>query len=41
VSHSFGLLKDICDRLVFIHKGQIIDIGEPEKIIKLYYDTTG
>lgn len=41
VSHSFGLMKEICDRLVFIHKGRIIDMGEPEKIIKLYYDTTG
>ena len=41
VSHSFGLMKDICDRLVFIHKGQIIDVGEPDAIIKLYYETTG
>ncbi len=41
VSHSFGLLNDICDRLVFIHKGEIIDVGEPEEIIKLYYSTTG
>lgn len=41
VSHSFGLLKDICDRLVFIHKGRIIDVGPPDKIIKLYYSTTG
>ena len=41
VSHSFGLMKEICDRLVFIHKGQIVDVGEPEEIIKLYYSTTG
>jgi ABC-type polysaccharide/polyol phosphate transport system ATPase subunit len=41
VSHSFGLMKDICDRLVFIHKGEIIGVGEPDEIIKLYYETTG
>ena len=41
VSHSFGLMKDICDRLAFLHKGKIIDIGEPDEIIKLYYETTG
>ena len=34
VSHSFGLMKDICDRLVFIHKGEIVDVGEPDDIIK-------
>ena len=41
VSHSFGLMKDICDRLVFIHKGKIVGVGEPDEIIKLYYETTG
>ena len=41
VSHSFGLMKDICDRIVFIHKGEIVDVGEPDDIIKLYYEVTG
>ena len=41
VSHSFGLMKDICDRLVFIHKGKIVDVGKPDDIIKLYHKTTG
>lgn len=41
VSHSFGLMSEICDRLVFIHKGEIISVGKPEEIIKLYYSTTG
>jgi ABC-type polysaccharide/polyol phosphate transport system ATPase subunit len=35
VSHSFGLMKDICDRLVFIHEGGIVGVGNPEEIIKL------
>ena len=41
VSHSFGLMTDICDRLVFIDKGKIAGIGPPEEMIKLYYSTTG
>ena len=40
VSHSFGLMREICDRLAFIHKGKIVDVGTPEEIIKLYYETT-
>jgi len=34
-------MREICDRLVFIHKGKIVDVGKPEEIIKLYYETTG
>jgi ABC-type polysaccharide/polyol phosphate transport system ATPase subunit len=41
VSHSFGLMTDICDRLIFIDKGEIIDVGNPKDIIKLYYEVTG
>jgi len=41
VSHSFGLMKEICDRLVFIHKGKIVGVGDPDAMIKLYYKTTG
>jgi len=38
VSHSFGLMKEICDRVVLIHKGEIITIGIPDDVIKAYYD---
>lgn len=41
VSHSFGLMKEICDRLVFMHQGEIVGVGRPDEIIKLYYETTG
>ena len=41
VSHSFGLMKEICDRLVFMHQGEIVGVGQPDEIIKLYYETTG
>ena len=41
VSHSFALMTDICDRLAFIHEGKLVDVGDPESIIRLYYETTG
>ena len=40
VSHSFGLMTEICDRVVLVHQGKIAGIGEPEDIIKKYYDIT-
>jgi ABC-type polysaccharide/polyol phosphate transport system ATPase subunit len=37
VSHSFGLLKNICDRIVLLENGRIKDVGEPEHIIEVYH----
>ena len=41
VSHSFGLLTDICDRIGVVHKGKLEMIGDPQSAIKAYYDLTG
>ncbi len=41
VSHSFGLMKEICDRLVLVDKGKIVAIGEPDDVIKSYYEVSG
>ncbi len=41
VSHSFGLLTDICDRIGVVHKGKLEMVGEPKDAIKSYYDLTG
>jgi len=41
VSHSFNLLKEICNRMIMMEKGKIKIIGEPEKVIQTYYDTEG
>lgn len=38
VSHSFGLMTDICDRVVLLDKGEIITVGPPQEAIKAYYD---
>jgi len=37
VSHSFGLLKNICDRLVLLEDGVVKAMGEPEYVIDVYH----
>ncbi|MBE56875.1 MAG: teichoic acid ABC transporter ATP-binding protein [Euryarchaeota archaeon] len=37
VSHSFGLLKSICDRLILLEKGVIKASGDPEYVIDVYH----
>jgi ABC-2 type transport system ATP-binding protein len=41
VSHSFGLMTDICDRVVLLDHGKIITQGDPQDSIKAYYDLEG
>ena len=40
VSHSFGLMKEICDRVGVVHKGELVMIGTPEEAIATYYEIT-
>ncbi len=37
VSHSFGLMTDICDRVVLLDHGKVVHDGEPKDSIKAYY----
>lgn len=37
VSHSFGMLSKICDRIVLMEKGEIIHQGDPAEAIRIYY----
>jgi len=37
VSHSFGMLSEVCDRLVLIENGEILVEGNPEDVINVYY----
>jgi ABC-2 type transport system ATP-binding protein/lipopolysaccharide transport system ATP-binding protein len=41
VSHSFGLLTDICDRVILVDRGRIELIDEPQQAIKRYYELEG
>jgi len=36
VSHDFALLREWCDRLVWLDKGRIIQAGEPDEVILAY-----
>ena len=38
VSHSFGLMTDICDRVVLIEKGKVEFVGKPQDAVKRYYE---
>jgi len=40
VSHSFGLMKDICDRVGVVHEGKLVMVGSPEEAISTYYEIT-
>jgi methyl coenzyme M reductase system subunit A2 len=33
VSHDMDFLEDICDRVALMRNGEIVDIGEPKKVI--------
>ena len=41
VSHSFALMKEICNRIGVIHQGKLEMVGEPNDAIKAYYELTG
>lgn len=35
-THSIGTVVDFCDRVLLLHKGKIMNIGEPKEIINEY-----
>ena len=41
VSHSFGLMTDICDRVILLHHGEVMHDGPPQQSIKKYYEIAG
>jgi lipopolysaccharide transport system ATP-binding protein len=36
VSHDLKVIRENCDRVMFLNEGKIIDIGNPEQVIKTY-----
>ena len=36
VSHSIDTLKSLCDRVMWIHDGEMKEIGEPKKVLDNY-----
>lgn len=37
-THSLGNLSKICDRILLLHKGEKIIIGQPEEVLKKYQE---
>ena len=38
ISHNMSHVSDLCDRVLWLEKGQIMDIGPTEKVLPLYQD---
>jgi ABC-type polysaccharide/polyol phosphate transport system ATPase subunit len=36
VSHALDVIKNYCDRVIFLHRGKIKEIGNPEKVVETY-----
>ena len=36
VSHSLDTIKNLCDEVLWLHEGKIIEQGKPEKVIEKY-----
>ena len=36
VSHSLGTIKELCDRVLWLHDGLVKDVGKPQEIIPEY-----
>jgi len=37
VSHSFGMLSDLCDRIILLEKGNVVTEGDPSEVIAKYH----
>ena len=40
VSHSISTVKDLCDRIIWLDEGKIMEQGEPKQILKEYKEFT-
>lgn len=41
VSHDMTAVERLCNRIYFLHKGQVQAEGEPRQVIRRYYDAIG
>ena len=37
VSHDLDTIREYCDRVLLLHKGEAIAIGKPDEVIDEYY----
>ena len=36
VSHNLKTLEELCDRVMWMHEGKIVKIGEPKEVLQEY-----
>lgn len=36
VSHSLGTIKDLCDEVLWLNDGEVVEIGKPKEVISRY-----
>lgn len=36
VSHSLGTIKELCDEVLWLNEGKIVEIGKPDEVIEKY-----
>jgi ABC-type polysaccharide/polyol phosphate transport system ATPase subunit len=36
VSHALATVTDLCDTAIWMHKGTMLSVGKPEKIVEEY-----
>jgi len=39
-THQFGVLNELADRVILLHHGKILNIGEPNEVIQKYKELT-
>jgi len=36
VSHNMGTIKELCDKVLWLHKGKLVEYGEAKEVVKQY-----
>ena len=36
VSHSLGVIKELCNEVLWLNDGKVVEIGEPDKVVAKY-----
>ena len=38
VSHSLETLEDLCDKILWMHEGRLVEIGAPDEVLPRYLE---
>ena len=40
VTHQINNLPQLCDRVLFLHEGKVVTVGEPKEVVQKYKELT-